>query len=165
MSFLQKEKEREMSKLGGTDLTAGGDASVVEKTDCADDAISLSIEAKCREDEAAAAEEVSSVSTLNVQAETERSVETTNEEVANPNAAEDAVIPIDAQESEVKSLTAIAPRRNEETPQSGFANNEEKVREERTDNRLCIIIDCRFFKLLSLIFFKLLFNVNYYLLI
>ncbi|KMR04850.1 hypothetical protein RF55_407 [Lasius niger] len=130
-----KEKEREMSKLGGTDLTAGGDASVVEKTDCADDAISLSIEAKCREDEAAAAEEVSSVSTLNVQAETERSVETTNEEVANPNAAEDAVIPIDAQESEVKSLTAIAPRRNEETPQSGFANNEEKADNSKHDAR------------------------------
>ncbi|CAL1683979.1 unnamed protein product [Lasius platythorax] len=124
-----------MSKLGGTDLTAGGDASVVEKTDCADDAISLSIEAKCREDKAAAAEEVSSVSTLNVQAETERSVETTNEEVANPNTAEDAVIPIDAQESEVKSLTAIAPRRNEETPQSGFANNEEKADNSKHDAR------------------------------
>lgn len=128
-----------MSKLNRTDPTAGGDAPVVEKTDCADDVISLStVELKCSENETAAAKEVS-VSTLNVQAETERSVEATNnslgEEIANPNTTEiareatedDAVIFIDAQESEVKSLTAIALQ-SEITPQSRSAN------EEKADN-------------------------------
>lgn len=130
MSFLQK--EREMSKLNRSDPTAGGDAPVVEKTDRVDDAISLStIELKCSEDEAV--EEVL-VSTLNVQAEyLEATNDSLGEEIADPNitkithvATEDAVILIDAQDSEAKSLTAIALQ-SEETPQSK-STNEEKVK-------------------------------------
>lgn len=132
MSFLQK--EREMSKLNRSDPTAGGDAPVVEKTDCVDDAISLStIELKCSEDETTTVEEVS-VSTLNVQAEClEATNDSLGEEIADPNiteithvATEDAVILIDAQESEAKSLTAIALQ-SEETSKSKSAN-EEKVK-------------------------------------
>lgn len=123
-----------MSKLNRLDPTAGGDASVVEKTNCVDDAISLStIELKCSEKETTAVEEVS---TLNVQVET-KCLETMNdslgEEIADSNtteithvATEDAVILIDAQESEVKSLAAIALQ-SEETPQSRSIN-EEKVK-------------------------------------
>jgi len=132
MSFLQK--EREMSKLNRSDPTAGGDAPVVEKTDRVDDAISLStIELKCSEDETTAVEEVL-VSTLNVQAEClEATNDSLGEEIADPNitkithvATEDAVILIDAQDSEAKSLTAIALQ-SEETPQSK-STNEEKVK-------------------------------------
>lgn len=124
-----------MSKLNRSDPTAGGDAPVVEKTDCVDDAISLStIELKCSEDETTTVEEVS-VSTLNVQAEClEATNDSLGEEIADPNiteithvATEDAVILIDAQESEAKSLTAIALQ-SEETSKSKSAN------EEKADN-------------------------------
>lgn len=141
MSSLQK--EREMSKLNRSDPTAGGDAPVVEKIDCVDDIISLStIELKCSEDETTAVEEVS-VPTLNVRAETE-CLKATNdslgEEIADPStteithvATEDAVILIDAQESEATNLTAIALQ-SKETPQLESAN-EEKVKKE-IDNQL-----------------------------
>lgn len=124
-----------MSNLNRSDPTAGGDAPVVEKTDCVDDAISLStIELKCSKDETTTVEEVA-VSTLNVQAEClEATNDSLGEEIADPNiteithvATEDAVIFIDAQESEAKSLTAIALQ-SEETPKSKSAN------EEKADN-------------------------------
>lgn len=94
-----------MSKLSKTDPTAGGDAPFVKNTDCADDAISLStIESKCSDNETVAAEEAS-VSTLNVQAETEPLVEATiNDTLGEEIATEKAAILIDAQESEVKNL-------------------------------------------------------------
>ncbi|XP_029671598.1 GRIP and coiled-coil domain-containing protein 2-like isoform X2 [Formica exsecta] len=94
-----------MSKLSKTDPTAGGDAPFVKNTDCADDAISLStIESKCSDNETVAAEEAS-VSTLNVQAETEPLVEATiNDTLGEEIATEKAAIFIDAQESEVKNL-------------------------------------------------------------
>lgn len=119
-----------MSELRGTDPTAGGDASVVEKTDC--DVISLStVELKCCENEA------SSASSSNVQTETkiEGSEATINEEAANSNAAEIAHAE-DAEESKVENLNAIALRRNEETSQSGF-DDEEKVKKEKR-NRIIL---------------------------
>lgn len=153
-----------MSKLNRLDPTAGGDAPVVEKTDCVDDAILLStIELKCSEDETTAVEEVS---TLNVQAETEclKAInDSLGKEIADPNtteiihvATEDAVILIDAQESEVKSSAAIALQ-SEETPQSKSAN-EEKVKKEIINNQLWIATDCGFIKIIILI---ILFFVNY----
>lgn len=117
-----------MSKLSKTDPTAGGDAPFAKKADYADDAISLStIESKCSDDETADTKEAS-VSTLNVQTETEHSVEaiisdTLGEEIAT----KDTAILIDAQESEVKSSlrSEEITLQNEEMSQS---RSEEKVK-------------------------------------
>ncbi|KAL6419224.1 hypothetical protein ACFW04_007428 [Cataglyphis niger] len=116
-----------MSKLSRTEPTAGGDAPFAKKTDYADDAISLStIESKCSDDETADTKEAS-VLTLNVQTETEHSVEaiisdTLGEEIAT----KDTAILIDEQESEVKSSlrSEEITLQNEEMPQS---RSEEKV--------------------------------------
>lgn len=120
-----------MSKLSKTDPTAGGDAPFVKNTDCADDAISLStIESKCSDNETVAAEEAS-VSTLNVQAETEPLVEATiNDTLGEEIAIEEAAILIDAQESEVKNLfqSEEIALQNKEMPHS---RSEKKVKKRK----------------------------------
>lgn len=120
-----------MSKLSRTDPTAGGDAPFAKKTDYADDAISLStIESKCSDDETADTKEAS-VSTLNVQNETEHSVETTiSDTLGEEVVTKDTAILIDAQESEVKSSlrSEEITLQNEEMPQS---RSEEKVKKNR----------------------------------
>ncbi|XP_070157419.1 uncharacterized protein [Polyergus mexicanus] len=117
-----------MSKLSKTDPTAGGDALFVKKTD---DAISLStIESKCSDNETATAEEAS-VSTLNVQVETERLVEATiNDTLSEEITTKEAAILIDVQESEVKNLfqSEEIALQNKEMPHSRS--------EEKADNSL-----------------------------
>lgn len=116
-----------MSELRGTDPTAGGDASVIEKADCN---VISTVELKCCESE------TSSASSLNAQAETktEGLAKATINEVANPNAAEIsyAVAEENAEESKIESKNAL--QKNEETPQSGFAN-EEKADNSKHDAR------------------------------
>ncbi|XP_072761534.1 uncharacterized protein [Anoplolepis gracilipes] len=114
-----------MSELSRTDPIAGGDAPVVEKVD--DAILSSTIGLKCSKNENIAVEEAS---TLNVQAETECWVEATNDsldqDITNPNATKDTVILVDAQESEIKSSSAIILR-DQETPELKSANEDEKA--------------------------------------